>query len=155
MLLTVLAGCSTTGRETASAEWGADAVAYFDQLSGAYNENDVYGILDFYTPVADIEKWQGDNRGGWPISDLVKWNTADLGVQIVSVHLGHEAALNLVRWPTSGDLGAVVSDLEGGRIDREVHFDLGGPLGRASAPCRPRSARMRNSTWRLRRLVGG
>ena len=128
VLLAVLAGCSSTERAAESDEWGADAVAYFDQLSGAYDENDVYGILDFYTPVADIEKWRGDNRGGWPIPDLIKWNSADLGVDVASVHLGNEAAVTLVRWPSSGDLGAIVSDLDGGRIDHEVHFDLGSSL---------------------------
>lgn len=35
------------------------------------------------------------------------------------------AALTLVRWPSSSDLGAVVSEIDRGRIDREVHFDLG------------------------------
>ena len=128
VLLAVLAGCSSTEREAESAEWGAEAVAYFDRLSSVYNDNDVYGILDFYTPVADIEKWRGDNRGGFPISDLVKWNSADLGINVVSVHFGGAAALTLVRWPSSGDLGAVVSELDDGRIDREVNFDLGGPL---------------------------
>jgi hypothetical protein len=128
VLLTALAGCSSGQREVASAEWGAEAVVYFDRLADAYKSNDVYGILDFYTPVANIEKWRGDNRGGWPIPDLVKWNSGDLGVDVVSVHLGDAAALTLVRWPSSSDLGAVVSEIDGGRIDREVHFDLGSSL---------------------------
>ena len=128
VLLTALAACSSSRRETTSVEWGAEAVVYFDRLADAYKSNDVYGILDFYTPVANIEKWWGDNRGGWPIPDLVKWNSGDLGVDVVSVHVGGAAALTLVRWPSSSDLGAVVSEIDRGRIDREVHFDLGSSL---------------------------
>jgi hypothetical protein len=128
VLLAALTGCSPPQREAVPAEWGAEAIVYFERLATAYTDNDVYGILDFYTPVADIEKWRGDNRGGWPIPDLIRWNSADLGVEIVSVSLGEDAALTLVRWPGNSDLGAVVSDLDQGRIDHEVHFDLGSSL---------------------------
>ena len=131
LLLATMAGCSSAEREAEPAEWGAEAAQYFAGLADAYRENDMYGILDFYTPAAEIEKWRGDIRGGSLVRDLVKWNSGDLGVDVVSVHLGDEAALTLVQWPNSGDFGAVVSAFDGDRIDHEVAFDLGGSLERS------------------------
>jgi hypothetical protein len=56
LLLATMAGCSSAEPEAEPAEWGVEAVQYFAQLADAYKDNDVYGILDFYTPVAEIEK---------------------------------------------------------------------------------------------------
>ena len=131
LLLVTVAGCSSTEPEGEPVEWGVGAVQYFARLADAYNENDIYGILDFYTPVAEIEKRRGDNRGSSLVPDLIKWNSADLGVDVVSVHLGAEAALTLVQWPNPDDFGAVVSAFDGGRIDHELAFDLGGSLERS------------------------
>jgi hypothetical protein len=131
LLLASVAGCSSAEPEAEPAEWGVEAVQYFAGLADAYNDNDTYGILDFYTPVAEIEKRRGDNRSSSLVPDLIKWNSADLGVDVVSVHLGAEAALTLVQWPNPGDLGAVVSAMDGGRIAHETAFDLGGSLERS------------------------
>lgn len=131
LLLAIMAGCSSTDPEAEPAEWGVAAVQYFDRLADAYNNNDIYSILDFYTPVAEVEMRRADNRGSSLVRDLIKWNAADLGVDIVSMHLGSEAALTLVQWPNPGDVGAVVSAFDGGRIDHETAFDLGGSLERS------------------------
>ena len=131
LLLVTLAGCSSAESEADPAEWGVEAVQYFAGLADAYNDNDYYGILDFYTPVAEVENRRADNRNSSLVPDFIKWNSADLGVDVVSVHLGAEAALTLVQWPNPDDFGAVVSTFDGDRIDREVAFDLGGSLERS------------------------
>lgn len=131
VLSIVTSACSGAPESRDDPEWGTEAEAYFQQLAEVYRSNDFYGILDFYTPVAEIEKWRGDNRGGWPVPDLIKWNSADLGFDVVSLHLGSDASLNLVRWPSSDDVGAVVSDFVGNRIDHQVEFDLGASLERS------------------------
>ncbi len=119
------------GSSNSAAAWGSEAIVYVDRLAEVYRENDFYGILDFYTAAAEIEKWRGDNRGGWPVPDLIKWNSADLGFDVVGVHLGVDGALTIVRWLSSDDVGVVISDFNDGRIDHEVAFDLGDSLERS------------------------
>jgi hypothetical protein len=131
LLLATVAGCSSAEPGAEPTQWGVEAVQYFAGLADAYNDNDYYAILDFYTPVAEIEKRRGDNRSSSLVPDLIKWNSADLGVDVVSVHLGAEAALTLVQWPNPGELGAIVSAFDGGRIAHEIAFDLGGSLERS------------------------
>jgi hypothetical protein len=131
LLLAIVAGCSSSEPEAEPAEWGVEAVEYFARLADAYKDNDIYGILDFYTPVAEIEMRRADNRGSSLVRDLIKWNSADLGVDVVSVYLGDEGALTLVQWPNPGELGAVVTVFDGGRIDHETAFDLGSSLERS------------------------
>lgn len=137
VLAAIAAACTDTAPQSDGAhpdretEWGSEAVAYFDRLGEVYTANDFYGILDFYTPVAEIEQWRGDNRGGWPVPDLIRWNSSDLGFEVVDIDVGTNAALTLVRRPNSDDVGAVISDIDGGRIDREVDFDLADTLERS------------------------
>ncbi len=113
------------------AVWGDESVAYFERLSEAYRANDSYGVLDFYTRDASIEMWRGDNEGGWPIPELLIWNSSDLGLVVESVHLGGSGALNIVLWPNSGRRGAVVSTVEDGRISGEVFYEVGASLARS------------------------
>ncbi|HSJ71485.1 MAG TPA: hypothetical protein VLA29_07580 [Acidimicrobiia bacterium] len=130
-LVVALTSCTTASDARNPEVWGDESVAYFDRLSEAYLANDSYGVLDFYTPDAAIEMWRGDNRGGWPIPELLTWNSSDLGLTVESVHLSGSGALNLVLWPTNGRRGAVESVIEDGRITREVAYETGGSLGRS------------------------
>jgi hypothetical protein len=90
LLLAAVAGCTPAEPKAEPAEWGVEAVEYFARLADAYNDNDTYGILDFYAPDAEVEKWRGDNRGSSLVPDLIRWNSADLGVDVESVYLGAE-----------------------------------------------------------------
>lgn len=130
-LVVAISSCTTVSDAANPAVWGDESVAYFDQLSEAYIANDSYGVLDFYTPDAAIEMWRGDNRGGWPIPELLIWNSSDLGMEVESVYLGGSGALNLVLWPGSGRRGAVVSTVEDGRISKEVAYETGASLARS------------------------
>jgi hypothetical protein len=129
-LVIAVSSCTTVSASN-PAVWGDESVVYFDRLSEAYLANDSYGVLDFYTPDAAIEMWRGDNRGGWPIPELLIWNSSDLGVVVESVHLGGLGALNLVLWPGSGRRGAVVSTIDDGRITGEVAYEPGAALARS------------------------
>jgi hypothetical protein len=74
-LLVVLGACSSTEATEEPVPWGSEASQYFAAQSQAYLDNDFYGILDFYTVSADVEKWRGAVRGGLPVSDLLRWNS--------------------------------------------------------------------------------
>jgi hypothetical protein len=129
LLLAVSAtSCSAASSGTTEPEWGRESVTFLDALAAAYRANDVYGVLDFYTPTAVVEKWRGDNRGGSAVADLLKWNSSDLGLIVESVHLGDDQALSLVEWTSSDDRGAVVSSIVDGHIRGEVAYDLGSSL---------------------------
>lgn len=130
-LVIAVSSCTTASDATNSGVWGDESVAYFDQLAEAYRANDSYGVLDFYAPGAAIEMWRGDNRGGWPVPELLIWNSSDLGLAVESEFLGGSEALNLVLWPNSGRRGAVVSTIEDGRISQEVAYEVGASLVRS------------------------
>lgn len=129
--LSMVAASCTTPDGASSESWGADAERYFRALSGAYEDNDVYGILDFYEPAAIVEKWRGAVRGGLPVADLLRWNSGDLGQQFESLYLGHRTALTQVTWPRSGDRGMIASTMEQGRIAGETVFELSASLRRS------------------------
>jgi hypothetical protein len=131
VLMLALAGCASSAEAEGSAPWGSEAIRYFDELSVAYTDNDFYGVLDFYAVVAEVEKWRGDLRGGAYVSDLLRWNSGDLGYEPEGgLYLGDEGALSLVLWPRSGDQGAVVSTMANGLIAKDVVFDLAASLDR-------------------------
>lgn len=129
--MAALTGCVSSDEAAESAPWGAEATAYFDELSQAYRDNDFYGVLDFYAASADVEKWRGAVRGGLPVADLLRWNSGDLSQELESVYIGGDEALTLVLWPRSGDQAAIVSAIEEGRIARETVFELTASLGRS------------------------
>lgn len=130
-VLTATAACSASGEADRSTPWGSEANRYFQALSDAYLDNDFYGVLDFYAVSAHVEKWRGAVRGGLPVSDLLRWNSGDLGQELETVYLGGDGALSLVLWPRVGDQGAVVSTMDGGRISREIVFELAASLDRS------------------------
>ncbi len=111
-----------------TAEWGTAADRFFAELAMSYSDNDFYGVLDFYAPGAVVEQWRADNRGGSRVPELLQWNSGDLAQDLLAVYLGEHEALTLVRWPSSGELGAIVSAFDGGLITGETTFDLGAEL---------------------------
>ena len=130
-LLMALCSCSSSDSAIDDEEWGANAVAYFDALAVAYTSNDLYGVLDFYTPNAFVAKWRGDLRGGATVRDLMLWNAGDLEQQLHSLHLGGDGALSLIRWLETDEMSAVVSRVDGAWISGETVFDLSSSLGRS------------------------
>jgi ketosteroid isomerase-like protein len=130
-LAVLLAACGSGDSAAEPTPWGSEAEAFFDELSRAYTENDLYGVLDFYAPSAHVEKWRGDNKGGGPVSDLLVWNSGDLALVVQALHLGATEAVALVRWPSAMELGAVVGIIEDGLIAHETVFDLAASQGRS------------------------
>jgi hypothetical protein len=128
VLMVALAGCAFSDEADGSALWGSEAARYFDELSVAYTDNDLYGVLDFYVVAAEVEKWRGDLRGGADVSDLLRWSSGDLAYDHEALYLGEAGALSLVLWPRSGDQGAVVSTMANGLIAKDVVFDLAASL---------------------------
>jgi hypothetical protein len=128
--LLALSACVSSDETDESAQWGSEATRYFGELSGAYTDNDLYGVLDFYAAAAAVEKWRGDVHGGASVSDLLLWNSGDLGYVPEDLYLGDDGALSLVLWPRSGDQGAVVSTMANGLIANDVVFDLAASLDR-------------------------
>jgi len=100
-------------------------------LTAEHSANDFYGVLDFYTPSAFIEKWRGDLRGGAPIAELLRWNSGDLDQEVLGVYLRPQAALTLVSWAPTAEWSAVVSTIRDGLIDGETVFDFSGTLERS------------------------
>lgn len=129
-LAVTLAACGSPG-SSEEAPWGGEAVRFFDELSRAYTENDFYAVLDFYATYAEVEKWRGDNKGGGPVSDLLAWNSGDLGLVVQALHLGSREAVALVHWPNAMELGAVVATIDNGLIAKETVFDLAAAQGRS------------------------
>jgi len=129
-LVLILSACGSS--ESAESPQPADgevaAERFFGELAQKYSENDFYGVLDFYAPGAVVEIWRGDNRGGSRVSELLKWNSGDLAQDVLAVYLGEHEALTLVRWPVSGNLGAIVSAFDGALIAGETTFDLAAEL---------------------------
>ncbi len=131
VLVLVLSSCSPSSSAADEIAWGHEAAVYFDALAGAYTANDLYGVLDFYTPDAFIEKWRGDLRGGATVRDLMVWNAGDLGQRIQSLHIGSTGAIALTAWLATDDLSAVMSDVSGGWVSGETVFDLASSLDRS------------------------
>jgi hypothetical protein len=113
LVLSACASSETVATEE-PADRGSEAEQSFGNLAESYSNNDFYGVLDFYAPAAAVEKWQGDNRGGSRISDLLQWNSGDLAQDLLAVYLGEREALTLVRWLSSGNLSATTSVVESG-----------------------------------------
>jgi len=118
-----LVACTSPDTEDAAEPWGSEAVRFYDALATAYAGNDFYGVLDFYETTAEIEKWRGAVRGGLPVSDLVRWNSADLGHEVLAVHLGLEGATTIIRWDSIGDVTAVEGSIDRGLISSVVEYD--------------------------------
>jgi hypothetical protein len=131
VLMLALAACVSSDGADESAPWGSEPARYFDELSVAYTDSDFYGVLDFYAPSAEVEKWRGAVEGGARVSDLLRTNSGDLGHELEALHLGGDGALTLVLRPRSGDQEAIVSTIDQGLIAREVVFDLAASLGRS------------------------
>lgn len=127
----LLAACASPEPAADTTAWGDAAEVYFETLAEAYTDNDFYGVLDFYAPGAEVDMWRADNRGGSSIPELLRWNSADLGHEVQGVYLADGEALTLVRWPQSGDDGAVVAKIEDGLITGETVYDLSASLGRS------------------------
>lgn len=120
----VLVACGS-GVDDSTRTEEVDATTYFTALSEAYSANDYYGVLDFYAPDAFQERWRGAVRGGALVRDLLRWNSGDLGHEVVDVHLGSGGALNLIRWDKGGGLSTIISTIGDGRIAGEIAFDHG------------------------------
>ena len=131
LLAAVLGACGSSDRSAELPSWGSEATRFFEGLSLAYTENDFYGVLDFYDSSAFVEKWRGDLEGGASVPDLLRWNSGDLGQEILAVHLGSNGALTLVRWSSTAELGAIESLVDQDLITRETVFDHGYTLGRS------------------------
>jgi hypothetical protein len=127
-LLTLVTGCGNSGE---AQPWGSEASTFFEALTAEHSANDFYGVLDFYTPSAFIEKWRGDLRGGSPVAELLRWNSGDLDQEILGVYLSSQGAMTMVSWDTTGEWGAVVSAIAGGLISGETVFDFTGSLERS------------------------
>ncbi len=135
-LWVLVVACGQPSGET-EADWGAEAVTFYESLSAEYVAADYYGVLDFYEADTYREIWRGSIRGGAMVRDLLLWNAGDLGHQIEGVFLGPSGALTLARWDDGGGLSVVLSGIEDGRISSEVVYDHGAWLDasfRASAP---------------------
>ncbi len=131
LLVALFAACSSNDDAQNDQPWGSEASAFFEALSVEHSANDFYGVLDFYTPSAFVEKWRGDLRGGAPIAKLLRWNSGDLDQEILGVYLSSQGALTTVSWDSTGDWGAVASEIAGGLIDSETVFDFTGSLERS------------------------
>jgi hypothetical protein len=129
MAFVVIVAACGGGESTGGDAWGGEASGYFDELAGAYSDNDYYGILDFYSVEASVEIWRGDNRGGMLVRNFIKWNSGDLGETVRATYLGRNASLTLVEWETSGGLSAIVGDIRDGLITHEVVYDQAVWLG--------------------------
>ena len=114
-------GCGATDETTASAAWGDEAVTYLRGLSNAYSSDDLYGVLDFYSPDAQVEIWRTDIRGG-SVYDLLRVGPS-LERELFDVHLNVEEALALIRWSSSGTHSVVQSSFDDGSIVHETVFD--------------------------------
>ncbi len=130
-LTTVLAACVSIAESADAETWGSEPVRYFTELSRVYTESDHYGVLDFYAPGAEVEKWRGAVEGGLPVSALLIANSGDLGHELEAVYIGDEAALTLVFRPRQGDQEAIVSTIDAGLVTHEVVFDLAASLARS------------------------
>ncbi len=118
-----LSSACAPSRATDAVPWGGEAVAYFDELSHAFSEDDVYGILDFFAPDALVEYRTDHFRGAARTApDLLQGNRADLSRDLLEVYLSAAAAVTLLRLPDSGDFGAAVAELRDGLITRETLF---------------------------------
>ena len=127
LLVISLSACGPSEASTSSATWGDEAEAYFQQLSQAFTDDDIYGVLDFYSAEAEITDRTSDFLGATvPVSDWLASHRADLSRDMLDVHLGVDRAVSLVAWPGSGDFGAIVSDMDTGLIDGDtILVDLG------------------------------
>lgn len=122
--LAITASCGW-GADGEPDRWGAEADRYIAELARVYTANDFYGVLDFYTPTARVEKWRGPIRGGARVRDLIRWNSGDLDQEVLALHLATDGALSLVRWTTTDQFSAVEMAIDRGRITGETVFDLG------------------------------
>ena len=130
-LVAALAACGSPDGSPKATEWGSEAEQFFGELSVAYAASDFYGVLDFYTASAEVALWRGDNKGGGPVPDLLRWNSGDLAQDLQALHLGATGTVTLVHWPTAGELGAIASTMDEGLIERETVFGLAASLGRS------------------------
>jgi hypothetical protein len=130
-LVVLAVACSANDGAQNDAPWGTEAVSFFEELAVEHSDNDFYGVLDFYTPSAYIEKWRGDLQGGAQVAELLRWNSGDLDQEILGVYLSSQGALTMVSWDATNEMGAVVSTIHGGLIEAETVFDLAGPLARS------------------------
>jgi hypothetical protein len=123
ILAVVATACGSIGTGQDSPPWGGEATLYFDELAMAYVANDYYGVLDFYSTDAFQERWRGAVGGGALVRDLLRWNSGDLGHEVIDIHFGPEGALTLIRWETAGGLSVVLSTFEDGLITGETLYD--------------------------------
>jgi hypothetical protein len=130
-LIVVHVACTGNDGAQNDAPWGTEAVSFFEELTVEHSDNDFYGVLDFYTPSAYIEKWRGDIQGGAQVAEFLRWNSGDLDQEILGVYLSSQGALTMVSWDATNEMGAVVSTIQGGLIEGETVFDLAGPLTRS------------------------
>jgi len=86
LMVATLAGCSSSEPEAEPAEWGVEAVQYFARLADAYNDNDIYGILDY----VDHDTVDGILA----LSGRTAWD--DLGVPWIE--RGVEYAADVIAW---------------------------------------------------------
>ena len=105
-------------------EWGAEAAQYFEELSRAYRDHDDYRVLDFHTPVAEVERWWRALRGGGRVSDVLRWNSGDLSQDLEALYLSGDEALALITFASEAERAAVVMEIQEDLIAHETVFDL-------------------------------
>lgn len=121
LVLALAAGCTSADEGGAPEPWGEEAVAYLDALSGALTRDDFYGVLDFYSPGAEVYIGRTGFSRGRIVTFLNRGPRLDQ--ELLAVHLGDEDALRLVWWPGSSTHGAGVSYFEDGLITHETFYD--------------------------------
>jgi hypothetical protein len=131
VLILAVTSCASRDAAAEAPSWGSEPTRYFEELATTYSDNDLYGILDFYTPSAEVEIWRGDMEGGAPVTNLLRSNSGDLGQELEAVYLGGHGALTLVLRQRSGDQEAIVHTINDGLIAHEIVFDLAASLARS------------------------
>jgi hypothetical protein len=113
--------------------WGSEAVRYFEALSVTLDDDDVYGVLDFYAPGATVQDRTSDFQDTpVPVAEYLVSHRADLGRRLLGVHLGTSDAVVLVEWHRSGRHGAIATTMDAtGAITRETVFVDVDSLGRS------------------------
>lgn len=116
--LVVASACDPIEQGEGAAGWGEEAVAFFAGVDDAYRRADVYGVLDYYAPGAEVDIWRIDFPGG-DIVDLLRVEPI-LERHLIDTHLADSGAVTLIWWPSVRRHGAVVTDIERGLISAET-----------------------------------
>ena len=115
LLAIATVACSSSDNTATDAAWGSESLAFFEELSFRHEDGDIYGVLDFYAITAEIDKSRGELSGPARVSDRIRWNSGDLIHETLTVNVAAGGALNIVRWASNDELGAVLSGIHESR----------------------------------------